>query len=287
MILRRIQKMIDPDITFGHACGLLEPRRAPVRPAPSKIERVWSFAKECIFKEFGSCLRHLWYRLVYEINPHIFNLNPVKVKGVQTAHQKAKIVLLLHGSGAHPSSFIPLARKLTNARIANIYTVSLNPSHKDPVPTTDLAKRIAELANKYMSKGYIGVDFALVGHSLGALSGAKYIWRESNQEIPSPISLMISISGRIKYLPNKFSWFSEDVRPEIEDTFKAIAKKPERATICTIWGSGDAIVPEHSAHFQEDKKREYTVRGWGHGGIVFASATHQKAKFWLSEWRNT
>jgi pimeloyl-ACP methyl ester carboxylesterase len=263
---------------------ILQPLIQQPSAPSSKIERIWNFVYECILKEFGSCLRHVWYRMVFWIDPHKHGLNPVKIKNAQQINQTAKIVLLLHGAGAHQSSFVPMAKKLSEAKIENIFTVSLQQSNKDPIPVATLAIRINELSLKYLQQGYGNVDFALVGHSLGALAASKYIWREVHPITPWKISAMISIAGRLKYVQNKFSWFCEDVKPEIERTYNAISQSPNKVRLYSIWGDGDAIVPKQSAHIQGESSREYTVKGWGHGGIVFAPDTHQKVVSWIQEW---
>ena len=88
--------------------------------------------------------------------------------------------------------------------------------------------------------------------------------------------MMISIAGRLKYIPNKFSWFCEGVKPEIEETLNAISQNPNKVPLYSIWGDSDAIVPKQSVHIQGEASKEYTVKGWGHGGVVFAPDTHDK-----------
>lgn len=246
----------------------------------SNIVRAWDFVSECIFKEFGSCLRHVWYRTVFWIDPHKHDINPTTIKTADKTDQIAKVVLLLHGAGAHQSSFVPLAKEFSKAKIRNIYTVTLNQSDKDPVPTKDLDKRIKEITQSYVKRGYKNVDFSLVGHSLGALVASKYIWRVGNPQV----SMMVSIAGRLKYVPNKFSWFCEDVKPEITKTFEAFSRSPDKVGLYTIWGDQDGIVPRKSVHIQGNSSREHTVKGWGHGGVVFAPGTHKKVVSLTKEW---
>lgn len=203
---------------------------------------------------------------------------------IKSINQTAKVVLLMHGAGAHQSSFVPMAKKFSEAKIENIYTVTLQQSDEDPIPTASLATRIQKITENYLQHGYKDVEFAFVGHSLGALVGSKYVWREVHQVDSSKISMMISIAGRLEYVKNKFSWFCEDVKPEIDETFEEFKKDRDKVLLYTIRGDKDAIVPERSVHIQGEPSREYTVEGWGHGGIVFAPDTHEKVVFWTQEW---
>jgi len=263
--------------------GIAVSRKEEHLPSPSsKLAKVWDFVRECIFKEFGSCLRHLCYRAVFCIDPNRHNLNPKVIKAAQTADSVAKVVLLLPGQGAHPSSFFPLAEKFQKTGIENIYTVSSHQTKEDPVPVVSLARRISELTERYLKKGYGEVDYILVGHSLGAIIAAKYIWGDVEKIDRANVSTMIAIAGRLKYIPNRFSWFCESVKPEIEKTFRAFSLRSHLAKLYTIWGERDAIVPKQSVHIQGETSREFTVKGWGHGGVVFAPEGHDKIVGWIT-----
>ena len=224
-----------------------------------KANRICDFVYECIFKEFGS---------------------PEAIAVVETVKRTAKVVMLLHGASASPSYFLPLASKLQESGIKNVFTVSFNPSEKDPVLTLDLSNRIKEVTNKYLKSGYGDVEYTFVGHSLGAIVAAKYIWREKEIE-NARVSKMISIAGRLKYVANKFAWFCKDIKKEIKETFKAIDENPNKVPLYTIWGDKDEIVPKESAHFQTQQDRECTVNHAGHLGIIFSPETHNQIVAWL------
>lgn len=253
-------------------------------PTPSKFEKIWDIVSECIFKEFGSVLRNVLYRAVFMIDPHKYDMNPIQVKVADKADQTAKVVMLLHGAGAHQSCFVPLAKKFYQAGIRNVYTVSIKQTDSDPIPTASLAARIEEITQKYLHNGYESVEYSLVGHSLGALVSAKYIWRGEHHIDNARVSLMISIAGRLKYVANRFFWFCDDVKPEIEETYRTINEDPGKVALFTIWGDRDAIVPKQSVHIQGESSKEYTVNGWGHGGVVFAPDAHRKIVSWTQDW---
>ncbi len=252
--------------------------------APTKFEKIWDIVSECIFKEFGSVLRNVLYRAVFWIDPHKYDLNPIKVKAADKVNQTANVVLLLHGDGAHQSCFFPLAKKFSDAGIRNVYTVSIKQSDDDPIPLTSLVTHIEEITKKYLDNGYSDVQYALVGHSLGALVSAKYIWRGEHHVDKAGVSMMISIAGRLKYVANRFFWFCDDVKSEIEETYRKICEDPDKATLYMIWGSKDAIVPKQSVHIQGENSREITVKGWGHGGVVFAPDAHNSVVSWTKDW---
>lgn len=188
------------------------------------LERIRLFAYECIYKEFGSCLRHLCYRGVFWMDPGIHGLNPTVIRTSHQLNQVAKVMLLLHGAHNAPSSFIPLAEKLSQAKIKNVFTVPTEQFEEDPVSIISLEARIQEITQLYLQKGYKEVDFALVGHSLGALVASKYIWRGVHVIDHAKISMMIAIAGRLKYASNPFSWFCKDVKPEIKETYRAMSE---------------------------------------------------------------
>lgn len=245
---------------------------------PTKIERIWAIIKECVIKEFGSCLRHVGYRAIFLIKPHIYNLNtelsspPLTVTKVD---HTVNVILLLHGAGSHPSAFIPLAKKLYLNGLKNVYTVNLAQTDDDQVPINSLSQRVNEITKECLNKGYTNAQFTIIGHSLGALVGTKYIWRGEAIK-NAQISMMISLAGRLKYIPNPFHWFCNDVKPEIEETFAAVEQRPNLVPLYTFWGDQDGIVPKESAHIQNNTAYEFTVKGWGHAGIIYAPETHEK-----------
>lgn len=232
---------------------------------------------ECGIKEFGSVLRHTWYRGAFWFNPHIHGLNP---KSIPKGSTVAKVVLLLHGAGSHPGSFIPLAQHLAANKIGHVYTIPLQQTSKDPVPTEPIVKRVNELAKGYLEAGYTGVTFSFVGHSLGALAATKYTWRNKPSNIT--VDKVISVAGRLLYKECRFSFFCQDVRPEIDETYKAICKDPNRAHLFTISSQQDAIVPEASVHIGRDLRKQLRVTSWGHGGILFSPEVQKRIAEWLS-----
>ncbi|HEY4831753.1 MAG TPA: hypothetical protein VIH61_04245 [Waddliaceae bacterium] len=220
------------------------------------------------------------YRVIFCVSPHRYNLNPETIKVAEATKRTAKVFMLLHGASASPSYFLPLASKLQESGIGNVFTASYNPSANDPVPIIDLSNRIKEITERYLKNGYENVEYTLVGHSLGAIIATKYIWR--GKEIENTcVSKMISIAGRLKYITNKFAWFCKDIKDEIEMTFKAIVEDPNKVSLYTIWGAEDKIVPQESAHFQNLQDREYTVNGTGHLGVVLSLETHNQIAAWL------
>lgn len=140
--------------------------------------------------------------------------------------------------------------------------------------------RVEQIEKKYLNAGYFQVEFALVGHSLGAITSAKYIWRHISH---SKVTMMISLAGRLKYVKNKFWWFCEDVKSDIEKTYKAISNDPNKVLLYTVRGDRDGIVPKESVHIEASKEK-CTVEGWGHGGIVFAPKAQKKVVYWVQNW---
>lgn len=243
----------------------------------------WDVIYELIFKEFGSCLFYVWYIVVFWVNPHKYDLDPIEFKPANAQNQTAKVVLFIHGAHGHPSASLPLAKKLQDEGIDNVYTVSHSETDEAPVPTETLSAKIDEISLKYFKSGYENVEFFLVGFSLGAIIGSKFIWRELKQEDHRKISMMISIGGRLKYVENKFSPFYEELKPEIEKTYEKMANDSNKVELYTIWGDNDELIPEESAHILGNKNKQFTVAGWGHTGLLLAPDTHKQITRWIKK----
>lgn len=253
--------------------------------AQASQHKKWGdFLYELIFKELGACLKHIWYRFYYTLNPFANHLNPTEIKKASHPGQIARILLLLHGIGGHRSCFIPLANTLKDAGFKNIYTVDLIQTSEEPVPTKPLEDKIYQLRRAYLNQGYAEVKFGLIGHSLGALVSLKYVWRRWNPSTDSEISFIVAMGGRLKYNESSFSWFCEDVRPEIERNYEAIIDAPYKTRLFSLWGENDALVPKRSAHLFGNKRRELTIKGCGHSGIVFSPEAHRKILRWVQNW---
>lgn len=245
------------------------------------MKRAWAFIREFFVQEFFTAfLFHPWNRLIYAFNPNKYGLDTPMPKSKEG--EKAKVILFLHGQMGNSSCFLPLAKKLLEANIDNLYTVNIVQSRSDSVPTEALERKIEEITRDCLSKGYSGVDFALIGHSLGALVSSKYIWGNEKQ---TNVSMLISLAGRLKYVSNDLSWFcSDDERGQIQAVRKKYLADPEKALLYTIRGDQDGLIPEESAHIQGEKSRGLTVDGYGHGGIVFAPKAIDQIVFWIKSW---
>jgi predicted alpha/beta hydrolase family esterase len=253
-------------------------------PAPTKFDKIWNIFNEFIVKElFSSVLRHTWYRLVHWLNPNKHGLDTPMLFAEQD-QRVAKVVILLHGMQGSPGCFLPLAEKFYKENIRNIYTVNLNQTDDDPVPVGTLAEKIDAITKECLDhKGYSKVDFALIGHSLGALAASKYIWRNQKK---TDVSMIISLAGRLQFVPNRLSYFcGEDVKQEIDATFDRYKRNPDMAKLYTIRGDQDGLISPESAHIQNNSEREFTAPGWAHGGIVFSPEAHEKIISWIQDWK--
>lgn len=91
-----------------------------------KVKQRWDFVFECIIKEFfSSCLRHAWYRVIFWIDPHKYEMNPIHITHAKKANEIAKVVLCLHADAAHQSSFIPLVNKISEI-LKEVYQAELD-----------------------------------------------------------------------------------------------------------------------------------------------------------------
>lgn len=251
---------------------------------PSLVACIWNFFRECIVKEFRFCLRHGRYRVLFWLNPRRYHLNPTKVQPPERANQTAEVVLLVHGEGSHPSVFFPLAKAYHKAGVQNVYTIDFLQASREDVSSSSIVACMEEISKLFFASGYAKVEFCLVGHSLGAINGSKQIWREMVNIENVSVSMMISIAGRLKYVPNSFAWFCEEEKPEIEKTYQAIEENPDKVKLYTIWGDRDEIVPRESVHIQGKRNQECTVEGYGHLGVIFAPVTHKQAVVWTKKW---
>jgi pimeloyl-ACP methyl ester carboxylesterase len=238
-----------------------------------------------VIKEYHSFIRHVWYRLSFwnksyrelKKEPHPFFVGHSKEK-------TAKVVILIHAMKAHPSSFIPLVDELKKQGIHNIWAIH-HKSYKDnPIPVDQLNAVIEKIKEIYKKKGYSKLQIALVGHSLGAIIASKYTFKEMGSA-SHPISLVISLAGRLRFIPNSFLWFYENLKDEIQDIHKAYKTNGNNVQLCTIWGDQDEIVPMESAHIHDIHQNRLTVEGWGHEGIIFAPEAKIQVAQWTKEWK--
>ena len=253
-----------------------------VEPRPSlytRIGRICDLIVQVVFKEFYSVLVSTVNMVRYLFNKNKYNLN---LQTLIPTNQTAKVVILLHGQGGGPFCFFPMAKEFERQGIKNVYTVKLSPTDNDPLPLAQLEGKIEEIKARCLAQGIDKVDFALIGHSLGALVSMKKIWRGDNTD--TKISLMVSFAGRLKYQENRFAWFCADVRPEVEENYRAYRANPYLANLHTVWGQKDEIVPEESSHIQGNSDKELSVEGYGHGGVVYSNQAISKAADWVNDW---
>lgn len=232
--------------------------------------------------------------LVYEFGikeaPALFltaqNFGAFPFQTVENPHfvceKTPKVVIMLHGSGGGPYMFLPLIQKLRENPDIQLITVKLEPSEENLIPVNNLQEKIDEVLNGICKKAR-HVEIALIGHSLGAHTSAKYIWRDLNKDPRVNVSLFISIAGRLKDAPNDFEWFYEAIKPEMEMTWQAIQKGP-RPTTYTIYGTDDDLVPQESVHIFGDPSRELTVPGYGHMGILYSPEVIDHIALWINQW---
>ncbi len=245
-----------------------------------KLNRFFSLFYEIAIKEGLWLFYTCWQYLKYYLSPfHLHNLNRT-ISNVKTAKTKiektikvAKVIILIPGQGASPAYYLPLAKNLKNAGIQNVYTVK----RSNVISTEYLKKTIEDIHKMCLEQGYKKVDIALIGHSLGAMIGAKYIWSTLNNEKPKnvKVSLMFSVAGRLKYIKNKFWWFCEEQRSEIEETYRAFRRYPRKVDLVTINGKNDNIVPKESVHIERSSKNQHEIEGHGHFSSVYADETHK------------
>ena len=124
-----------------------------------------------------------------------------------------------------------------------------------------------------LQKGYRHINIILVGHSLGAMTAAKYCYRTRWPENVTVVK-MISIAGRLRYFRNSFAWFCEKQKEAIDANYHAYLEDPNKVRIVSIRGRKDAIVPEESVHFHTQPYK-HTIEGYGHLGVIYATETHR------------
>lgn len=236
-------------------------------------------------KEPGTLVTTAWNQWTYFKDPHVYGLDLespiVRADGV------AKAVLLIHGMGGGPHTFLDWAKGFWEGGIPNVYTVQLEEENDEHALFAQVAERMNAIAQHCFAGGANRVDFSLQGHSLGAIAAAGQIWRGELVDERVSASMMISVAGRLHYDSSWSDFLCDDVRPEIEATFAEMEKRPSLATVFTIWGDCDGIIPAESAHFQNDPSKEFTVCGVGHLGILYAEEAVDCAVTWTKEWLQT
>ncbi|MGA8164792.1 MAG: alpha/beta hydrolase [Waddliaceae bacterium] len=238
---------------------------------------------EIAWKEPGALYASIKNYLAYTYNPHRYGLDSLEPM-IDTVNKVAKVVLLLHGAGGGPYTFLDWAKEYERVGITNVYTVDLQQTDDDPVPLHQITEKIRSIASQCFSAGAEVVDLSLQGHSLGALVASKYVWRAEPFDDRVSVSMFISIGGRLHYDDCQFSWFCEGVRPEIEQTYDEYVKNPLKVDLYTVWGAMDGIVPKESVHIQGFPDRELSVEDCGHLGIMYARQAIDQAAQWTKQW---
>ncbi|GAB4226083.1 MAG: hypothetical protein Tsb0021_01730 [Chlamydiales bacterium] len=252
----------------------------------------WSlFTKECIIKEFGSCLKHgLIYPIMLKLNPHIYGLNPLEkdIPAASESDKIAKIILLANSLGSSEASALPIAKELSRRGITHIFTVKLNQTDENPVPLSDMVSRINEIVKMFQERGYEQVKIEVIGPSLGGITGTDCALQQK-EVLPDNVEIqrVISIAARLKNVVNEdFAFFTgEDVLKEVARIYNKLCHG-FNFSLYTIWGDQDKIVPKEAAHVQNNVDLETTVAGWGHVGIVFAPETVQTVANLTEDWLN-
>lgn len=244
----------------------------------ASISENLSLAYEVGLKEPRALLNMMVNYVEYTFDPHIYGIDPEEPR----VEPITKVTILLHSVGSGPYAFLNLAKRYQEEGIENLYTVKLNQTRESPVPIEPLIEKINVISKKAFSAGARKVEVSLVGYSLGAIVSAKYIWLQ--QALPKNVEVvaMISFAGRLFYKENRFSWFSQDVKPTIEKIHQTYLLEPDKVNLYTIWGSKDGIVPEGSVHFQQEPEKEFTVVGFGHLGVIFSDEAIDKSLFFLN-----
>jgi hypothetical protein len=143
--------------------------------------------------------------------------------------------------GGGPFCYFPMAEKFQRRGIRNVFTISSHQSSHEPVPVLPLIDKINQVAKLCFDSGAEKIEFALIGHSLGAIEASKYIWLHEPNTSHVRVSMMISVAGRLKYIPNKFNWFCQDVKPDINKTYKQIQKHPSKVLFYSVPGEKECI----------------------------------------------
>lgn len=240
---------------------------------------------ECGLKEPWVFYRTLNNYLAYSLDPHAYDLNP-DVPFVDPDTKNAHIVIFLPSMLGGSYNFLDWIKVYHNAGIKNIYAVESIQCDLYPVPLEPLLEAIHKISKQCFEQEAQNVYFSLQGHSFGALVSSKMIWRGKVADGRIHLNMLVSIGGRLRYIPNDFSWFCEDVRPDIEETYQAFLADPLKAQLTTIWGERDQLVPEFSAHISADPKNQLSVPGFGHLGIIYSTEVISKGLENTLNWYN-
>ncbi len=239
----------------------------------SKLGKLLSLVYELGIKESSAIGHAAWNYMRHRFS----RSKTVERKSSAEKKSSCRVILLLHGQGGGAFCFRPLVKRLHQAGHDHVFTIGFKPSLTNPAPTEPLLDKLQELNDYYTKIGYEKVNFVLIGHSLGAIIAANAVWHHNFN-----IEMCVSIAGRLRYVDNHFAWFCSDVRSVIEKTYDAIASNPGKTALFTIRGERDNLVPKESVHIQGNPARQYTQKGYGHGGIIYARGVHNKIIEWLN-----
>lgn len=242
-----------------------------------------------IVKDIPSVSKHMAFRILNIFKPRICKI-PSQEKTFSKNSENsenddriANVTILIPGQGAHPSCYYSLIKSLKSADVDKVHAISCvaNRSNKDQVPSIDLHNQLETITSDYIKSGYKEVRFTLVGHSLGGMIAAKYIWSEFAEKLKDnngSIVRMITLASRLHYLttePNKLLPFAKPMKEDIEAIYKKYQQNPEIVDIFTISGAKDKLVPQESVHFHHDPSKMIIIKNAGHNSLLFSQDAHQ------------
>ena len=244
---------------------------------PSWFTKTKLFTIEILVKEFFAICKYVYYSIRYFCDPHQYNLD----RPTPLQKQSAKIILLVHGQGAAPATFLPLAQKLQAVGLA-VYTVKYESTEDNPLPTAVLIERIKELAKEHPFE-----EVELIGHSLGGSMAARLAFMENQgglNDLGIKISKVISIAGRLLFIPDAWSWYCPKLEGELKILMQDYARNNEQAELFTISGVKDALIPTRSVHIGLQKNQQYMAPNRRHFETVFATEVHTQVLMQTLRW---
>lgn len=241
---------------------------------PSFFIKTKLFIIEVLIKEFLSICEYVYYSIKYYFNSHPYGLDRPLPAGA------SKIVILIHGQGSNPSCFLPLVKRMHVAGINHIFTFRYSEKEEIGKLPRLLESRIREIAQNQP------LEVALIGHSLGGSIAFRLAYQDGQGELQKQgicISQVISIAGRLRFIPNPWSWYCPGLAKELEFATGDYARNKDQVDLFTISGSQDVMVPKESVHVG---KNQFEAERCRHLGTIFASEVHDKVAEVVQNWSN-
>lgn len=208
-----------------------------------------------------------WHRL-RKVTPYTYcGANPKEL--TEDQKKQSHPILLLHGVKSDESSWRNLLADLQKQGIGPVFTLNIDYDREDFVQK--IQEKASEILQLYGQK----IELSLVGHSLGAIKAAHYVYVKKCEGLSRDIHIdkIVSLAGRLRITGNeRWKCFFSDITDLVNETYEAIKKKgPNDPKLFTLTAENDWLVPANCSNVLNDPSCSFILPDCGHLSILHSS----------------